>query len=179
MMGSVVAAMSVILCGCIGFSQPAQQPQAVGQPAGSPSTLKSPEVQPDGRVIFRFLAPQANKVTVSGDYPIGKDDPSAIVTHNTPPPAGGVMVAAWRVEVPMTKDDQGVWSVTIGPLKPEYYSYHFTADGVRALDPLNAFVNRGGSRYSNWFIVPGPGSMDYTVNDVPHGTVAQVWYPSR
>ena len=26
--------------------------------------------------------------------------------------------------------------------------------------------------------IPGPESADYRVNDVPHGTVSQVWYPS-
>jgi enterochelin esterase family protein len=30
----------------------------------------------------------------------------------------------------------------------------------------------------NWAVVPGPGSANYEVGDVPHGQVAQVWYPS-
>jgi hypothetical protein len=31
--------------------------------------------------------------------------------------------------VPMQKDDHGVWSVTTGPLTPDFYGYAFVADG--------------------------------------------------
>ena len=56
--------------------------------------------------------------------------------------------------------------------------YFFTADGVRTLDWRNVFVMRDGARYASWLRIPGPESADYQVNDVPHGTVSQVWYPS-
>jgi hypothetical protein len=35
----------------------------------------------------------------------------------------------------MEKDENGLWSVTIGPLEPEIYNYNFTIDGVRTIDP--------------------------------------------
>ena len=38
-------------------------------------------------------------------------------------------------EVAMTKGEDGVWSATIGPLKPEYYVYVYVVDGVQTLDP--------------------------------------------
>lgn len=114
---------------------------------------KSPIVQPDGKVIFNLVAPSASIVTVSGDYPIGRN-------------------------AAMTKDDKGVWSVTVGPLREDFYSYQFTVDGVPSLDPQNIFVTRDGARYMNWAIVPGPNSTNYQVNDVPHGQVIELWYSS-
>ena len=78
----------------------------------------------------------------------------------------------------MTKGENGVWSATIGPLKPEYYTYFFVVDGVRTMDPQNPVHTRNGTNYSNVLRIPGDLTNDYAVNDVPHGTVAQVWYPS-
>jgi enterochelin esterase family protein len=129
------------------------QPAQPGPGAGQPAQPRSPEILPDGKVVFRLLAPAATSVTLGGDFPIGNN-------------------------VAMTKDDKGVWSVTVGPLKADFYSYFFTVDGVRTLDWRNVFVMRDGARYASWLRVPGPEAADYQVNDVPHGTVAQVWYPS-
>ena len=57
-------------------------------------TLVSPDVQPDRRVTFRVRAPKASDVSLSMDY----------------------MPAGTREK--MTRDSEGVWSVTIGPLDP-------------------------------------------------------------
>ena len=43
----------------------------------------------------------------------------------------------------MQKSEDGLWSVTVGPLDPEMYVYYFTVDGVRLLDPSNAQVKIG------------------------------------
>ena len=43
----------------------------------------------------------------------------------------------------MTKDDKGVWSITVGPLTPDFYSYTFNVDGVRTVDPKNAMIKPG------------------------------------
>jgi len=68
--------------------------------------------------------------------------------------------------------------VTVGPLKADLYGYFFAVDGVRTLDWRNVSVIRDGARYASWLSIPGPESADYQVNDVPHGTVSQVWCPS-
>jgi enterochelin esterase-like enzyme len=120
---------------------------------------RSPEVLPDGRVTFRLPAPDAGSVTV----------------RNT---SGGYADWPQRNDVAMTKDDQGVWSATIGPLPAEYYTYVFVVDGVQALDPANTFVSRDSACYSSSLRVSGAETALYEVNDVPHGTLAQVWYPS-
>lgn len=149
---------AVLLMGSLALAQqPAPRPQGPTQPAGP----ASPIAQADGKVTFNLLAPNAGSVSLFGDYPI--------VTgySNISQPA-----------LPMTKDDKGVWSITVGPLKPEFYSYYFVVDGVRTLDPRNTIINRDGQRYANWAIVPGPSSANYQINDVPHGQVQQVWYPS-
>jgi enterochelin esterase-like enzyme len=78
----------------------------------------------------------------------------------------------------MVRDAQGVWSVTIGPLKAEYYTYVFNVDGVNALDPRNTFTSRDGVRYSSALRIRGDFSANYGVSEVPHGTVSLVWYPS-
>jgi len=58
------------------------------------------------------------------------------------------------------------------------YTYIFVVDGVRALDPGNALVVRDGTRYENMFMVPGEKATTYSSNEVPHGTLEKVWYPS-
>jgi len=122
----------------------------MGQP---PSGLVSPEILPDGKVTFRLAAPRAVEVLVNGDW------------------EGGI-------GVPMTKNDLGIWSATVGPLTPELWGYTFSVDGVRTLDPRNSNTKRDGARYDNILIIPGPASEVYELKNVPHGRVSQVWYAS-
>jgi enterochelin esterase-like enzyme len=78
----------------------------------------------------------------------------------------------------MTKGENGVWSVTAGPLKPELWSYTFTVDGARMIDPRNVNVTRDSSNYLSTFFVEGTESALYQMNDVQHGTLHIDWYPS-
>ncbi len=121
--------------------------------------VQSPVVLPDGRVTFRLMAPDASSVSV----------------HNT---TGGYADWPHGNDVPLTRDSQGLWSATIGPLRAEFFTYVYVVDGGQALDPGNAFIMRDGVRYSSLLRVPGAESACYEVNDVPHGTVAHVWCPS-
>src|SRR5438270_13927218 len=75
--------------------------------------LRSPEVSADHHVTFRVFAPKASEVTLTGDW-----------LGTTPPPA-------------LTKDDRGVWSITLGPFEPSIYIYSFNVDGVAIPDPVN------------------------------------------
>lgn len=119
-------------------------------------TLKSPEVLSDGRVVFRIYAPKAGEVTVGGDWiPQGRG-------------TGGKL----------TKDDQGVWSITVGPLPADFYSYSITVDGVRTLDPKNAMIKQGVSTVDNMFFVPGAEAAFQEGKAVPHGEIRKVWYKS-
>jgi hypothetical protein len=114
-------------------------------------TLKSTEVTSDKKVTFRIYAPKAEAVSVGGDF--GR---------------GGAL----------TKDDQGVWSLTVGPLTPDFYSYTFTVDGVRTIDPKNPTVKPGVATLESLFLVPGEEAEFEATGDVPHGEVRAVWYRS-
>src|SRR5690242_6020649 len=84
---------------------------ATAQPTPNPvqaqARVRSPEAAADGRVTFLLSAPAAASVTLNGDW-IGATD------------------------IAMTKGADGVWTTTVGPLKPELYGYWFMVDGVRA-----------------------------------------------
>jgi len=147
----------LIAAACMLFLVPVSfaQQQAPGAIASGPAgpTFRSPEVLPDGHVTFRILAPKAAEVALVGDW--DNDAPAA-----------------------MTKDDQGIWSATVGPLRPEMYVYGFVVDGVRTVDTRNPRYRRESSRVDSIVMVPGAESALYEASDVPHGTVAYVWYKS-
>jgi enterochelin esterase-like enzyme len=114
-------------------------------------TLVSPEVLADHRVTFRIYAPKASEVTVGGDFgPAAK----------------------------LTKDDEGVWSVIVGPLTPDFYSYSFSVDGVKTLDPKNAAIKQGNTSLDNMVFVPGKEADFEDNQNVPHGEIRQLWYRS-
>lgn len=120
--------------------------------------LISPEIGPDGRVTFRLCAPEATFVRVVGDW-------------NTKNPSGDAL----------TRNAQGVWSLSTEPLKPEYYGYWFTVDGVKTIDPDNVHSGNDAIRINSYFIVPGINSETslYENTGVPHGDVTAVWYASK
>lgn len=125
------------------------------------SSIRSPEILPDKKVTFRISAPQATSVTVSGDW--------------------GGQGGAWGAGgqgIAMTKDDQGVWSVTVGPLESELYGYTFNIDGAQVWDPANSQLKRDGTNIQSVLIIPGDKGDLYSIKDVPHGTLAKVWYDS-
>jgi enterochelin esterase family protein len=114
-------------------------------------TLKSPEVSSDHKVTFRIYAPKASEVAVSGDFGQGGR---------------------------LTKDDQGVWSLTVGPLTPDFYSYTFDVDGVRTVDSKNARIKQGVSSLESMVEVPGEEAAFEATRDVPHGEIRSAWYRS-
>ena len=124
---------------------------------GAPGIV-SPEVKEDKTVTFRFQAPDAKEVKISGDWM----------------PAQGWIPGS---EV-MTKDDKGIWSYTSAALASDLYSYSFNVDGVKTTDPNNVYVIRDVATVSNVFLVGGGKGDLYKVNAVPHGTVARRWYDS-
>jgi len=125
-----------------------------GQRGRGPSVV-SPEVHADRTVTFRFLAPSAREVALGADL------------DGTPHP--------------MTKDSNGVWSVTVGPLPPEIYAYTFNADGLPVLDPRNANTKLGYGNFGavSLAVVPGEGPQFYDVKPVPHGVVRIHPYESK
>jgi enterochelin esterase family protein len=84
----------------------------------------------------------------------------------------------WGATEPLVRNDTGLWTLTVGPLNPEIYTYTFSSNGIRLLDPANNLVMRDGSRHESMLLVPGEASALYGVQDVPHGILSKVWYQS-
>lgn len=124
---------------------------------GAPGIV-SPEVKEDNSIIFRFQAPDAKAVKISGDWM----------------PAQGWTPGSEA----MTKDDKGIWSYTTAALTSDLYSYSFNVDGIKTTDPNNVYVIRDVATVTNVFIVGGGKGDLYKVNAVPHGTVTRRWYDS-
>lgn len=121
-------------------------------------SIISPEINAGNSVTFRFMAPDAKEVKISGDWM----------------PAEGWVPGS---EV-MTKDEKGLWSYTTKPLESDLYGYSFTVDGLKTTDPNNVYLIRDVASVFNVFIIGGGKGDLYKVNDVPHGTVARRWYDS-
>ena len=113
----------------------------------------SPEFM-DGKVAFRYTAPNANAVTLNGSWQGGRN-------------------------VAMTKDENGIWEVIIDTPAPEIYTYTFSVDGVSVSDPQNVLVQRDGSRFLTMLLVPGEFTENYFESKKQHGTVLHPWYPSK
>lgn len=127
---------------------------AAGRGMGRGPQVVSPQVNPDRTITVRFRAPDAKDVTVIGEID-GKDHP-------------------------MTKGDNGIWSVTIGPLAPDVYNYQFRVDGIVAMDPQNPAVKLGFGAFppANLVEVPGDGLIFDDARNVPHGSVRFETYQS-
>lgn len=123
----------------------------------------SPEIHDNNTVTFRFKAPKAVRVQLTGDFlPVQK---------NAKFEAPGI--------VDLKEGQEGVWEYTTPePLKPELYSYSFIVDGLRMNDPANVYLIRDVSTLTNVFIIGGDRTDFYKVNPVPHGTVSRIWYDS-
>ena len=123
----------------------------------------SPEIHDNNTVTFRFKAPKAVRVQLTGDFlPVQK---------NAKFEAPGI--------VDLKEGQEGVWEYTTPePLKPELYSYSFIVDGLRMNDPANVYLIRDVSTLTNVFIIGGARADFYKVNPVPHGTVSRIWYDS-
>jgi enterochelin esterase-like enzyme len=149
----VLVAASLAIAPVMARQAPAPAPAAQPAAAARPAPIRSPEIHPDHTVTFRLSAPKATEVTLNGSWD-------------------------GATNLKMTKDDNGVWSTTIGPLGEQLWGYWFLVDGVKALDPGNGETQRDGARYDNLLMISGPGSDFWDFKDVPHGTVQAIWYPS-
>jgi enterochelin esterase family protein len=110
-----------------------------------------PRVDAAGRVQIRVKAPDANKVKLN----------------------------FWSgPKVDMEKQADGYWTVTTPPLVPGLHYYVINVDGLDASDP-GSRAYFGGTRYASAVEVPESGSNYYSIQDVPHGQVREVWYDSK
>jgi enterochelin esterase-like enzyme len=121
---------------------------------GQPSPpVNSPEVQSDGHIVFRFRAPNAQKVEVA--------------------------IESQAERLPMQKDAQGIWSITTGRMDPDFYGYSFFADGVGLIDPSNSLLKPNLLNLQSMVHVRGPASLPWELNQVPHGEIHHHFYHSK
>ena len=120
---------------------------------GAAPAVVSVEILPDRQVTFRISAPQANNVrfTSSDIFNLGPKSQ-------------------------MTKNDNGVWETTVGPLEPGAYRYNFNVDGVSTTDPQSPLISESNTHVQSLMYVPGSDLMD--TKNVPHGAVAEITYYS-
>jgi enterochelin esterase family protein len=78
----------------------------------------------------------------------------------------------------MVKQADGFWTVTTPPLAPGLHYYTFVIDGAEVSD-TNSHAFFGGSKHASAVEVPEPSSTYYSIQDVPHGQVREVWYNSK
>jgi enterochelin esterase-like enzyme len=147
---SLQSCFSVFLL--LGAMATAQDKPTQTPPPRPPAPLVSPEVHADNSVTFRFRAPNALEVKLERE--------------------GAEALS-------MQKGEQGIWSVTTAPLAPDYYGYSFVADGVRLIDPENPLLTPNLLNTENAVHVPGPLSLPWELNDVPHGVVHHHFYKSE
>jgi enterochelin esterase-like enzyme len=123
------------------------------------ASVISPEVHDDQTVTFRLKAPDARSVALAGQ-------PMLLALGATAP-------------VPFQKDNEGTWTLKVGPIKPDIYVYKFIIDGVTVPDPnntLTGFADQPG--WSN-LVVHGTGPAYYDAKPVPHGAVTRHIYRSE
>ena len=121
------------------------------QPPRGPFVV-SPQVHADKTITFRYLAPLANLVKLSGQF--------------------------LKAPVEMSKDSIGIWSITVGPVAPDIYPYSFQVDGVTVMDPANVAYFPNERFKASLVDVPGDKPLIHAMRDVPHGTVTYEYYPS-
>ncbi|MBN1927548.1 MAG: esterase [Prolixibacteraceae bacterium] len=122
--------------------------------------LNSPEVHDDHTVTFRLKAPEAKEVKITD---------------------GAILTALGRGREPisLTKGDDGIWSVTVGPFIPDMYAYHFNVDGMQICDPGNTIAAFTAMPPYSQLIVHGDGPAYYDAKNVPHGNVTRHIYHSN
>ena len=148
--------LNLVLCSLVIPTAVLAQPQAADKPQRNQyrtgasrgvvrQVIVSPDVHPDRRITFRISAPRASEVSLS----FGSLEPQ-----------------------PLSKDSEGLWSITIGPVEPEIYTYRFSVDGLRVLDRNNPNVKAGPRGLDASTVeVPGTPPRFDELQDVPHGAI--------
>jgi enterochelin esterase-like enzyme len=125
------------------------------------AAVNSPEVHGDHTVTFRVRAPGASEVRL----------------------VSGPIFTALRKQrddvVTFTKGEDGLWSVTVGPVPPDIYAYHFNIDGAQVADPNNTVAAFTAMPPYSQLVVHGDGPAYYDARNVPHGQVTRHVYHSN
>lgn len=113
----------------------------------------SPVVHDNKSITFRLKAPEAHDVSLLFDE--------------------------WDVVAqPMSRNQDGVWSITLDSVKPRLYQYNFLVDGLKIIDPVNPDVKAGTMVYGSVVEVSGDQPRFDEEQPVAHGDVHILKYTS-
>ena len=139
-------AFASILCGQI-FAAEDKPPVDDWKPAPSNQAGKQyPQVNSEGRVKFRIVAPKAQNVGVS-----------------------------FRDSSTFTKGEDGAWTGYTRPLDEGFHYYTINIDGSEVPDP-NSHYFYGAGRWGSAVEVPAHDADFYALKNVPHGQLREVFY---
>lgn len=136
----------------VAFSQETKPTTNTPPRRTQPPPLVSPELSADGGVTFRYRAPKADGVKASGQF--GKD-------------------------AEMTKDSNGVWSVTVPSVPAGVHEYRFVVDGISVMDPQNSMIKPQRWPSVSILHVPANPPAPWDLQDIPHGVLHEHTYKSK
>jgi enterochelin esterase-like enzyme len=143
--------LAVLACACVSARAWGQPPADCKPNALNIPSAPYPCVLPDNRVMFRVVAPDAQKVTVR----LGRG-------------------------FDMTKGADGLWYVTTTPQVVGFHYYTLSIDGAVVADPATrTFFGSGFDNSGIEVPEPAADAAYYTLQNVPHGQVRQRWYYSK
>ncbi len=147
--------LAFLVCACLvsGRYCSAQIPAASDD--WKPSTFNQegrqfPQVNAEGRVRARIMAPQANSVQLD---------------------IGGV-------KYPLTKGEDGAWIGDSQPQDEGFHYYQVVIDGAQVPDP-NSLYFYGAGRWGSGVEIPAKDEDFYALKNVPHGQLREVRYFSK
>jgi enterochelin esterase-like enzyme len=108
-----------------------------------------PQVNSEGRVKFRIIAPKAQSIGVS-----------------------------FRDSSQFTKGDDGAWTGYTRPLDEGFHYYTINIDGAEVPDPNSHFFY-GAGRWGSGVEIPAKDQDFYALKNVPHGQLRELWYFSK
>lgn len=108
-----------------------------------------PQVNSEGRVKFRIIAPEAKSVGCT-----------------------------FRDSSEFTKGDDGAWYGHTRPLDEGFHYYALKIDGAEVPDP-NSHYFYGSSRWGSAIEVPAKDADIYALKNVPHGQLREIYYWSK
>jgi len=156
-MKTKIICLLALMAGGMGALAQTNSTSATGEPANDwkPATSNQqgkpyPQVNSEGRVRARVIAPQAQSVQLD---------------------LGGV-------KYPLTKGDDGAWIGVSKPQDEGFHYYQIIVDGAQVPDP-NSLYFYGASRWGSGVEVPAQDQDFYAVKNVPHGDLRQTLYFSK
>jgi enterochelin esterase-like enzyme len=142
----VASILLVQLC----VAQDKKAPVDDWKPASSNQQGKEyPQVNSEGRVKFRIVAPEAKSVGCT-----------------------------FRESSEFTKGEDGAWYGYTRPLDVGFHYYLLKIDGAEVPDP-NSRYYYGSGKWGSAVEIPAPDQEFYALKNVPHGQLREIWYFSK